>query len=259
MIDTHVHLDMDHFNCDLDLVINNANFVKSFIIPGASLSTISNAINISKKYNSVYFASGLHPNDVCKNYTSNLELVGLNSILNKCVAIGECGLDFYYLEMSEVDKIDRQIRAFIYQIELALKNNLPLILHIRDNKDNFLASQKVCEILSTYKHNKNLRGVFHCFNAYEDSLNFSDTFYYGIGGIITFKNSKLLSDILPRIKDRIILETDAPFLAPIPNRGKRNEPKFLIHIAEKIAEILNISYESAIKLTTNNARKLFNI
>lgn len=262
MIDTHTHLDMDIFSNDLESIIKDSN-IEFFIIPGACLSTISNAINISKKYANVYFASGLHPNDASEDLQS-LEILKRNSEVAKCVAIGECGLDFYYLDKNDINfykKIDRQIEAFCYQIELSLECNLPLILHVRDSRDNFLASQKVCEILQTYKnkYKEKLRGVFHCFNAYEKSLDFMDSFYYGIGGIVTFKNAKVLVNILPFIKDRIILETDSPYLAPVPHRGKRNEPKFLEYISLKVAEILNISQNEVIVLTSINAKELFRI
>lgn len=180
----------------------------------------------------------------------------------KCVAVGECGLDFYRLDSLDSTQIKAikatQIAIFKAQIEIALEYNLPLILHVRDSKENDEATTNIATILQEYYKFDNLRGVFHCFNANPKLLAFSDRFYYGIGGILTFKNAQNLVEILPKIpENRILLETDAPFLAPIPHRGKRNEPKYLVHVAEKISQILNISQEKVCQITSQNANTLF--
>ncbi|MWV61450.1 TatD family deoxyribonuclease [Helicobacter saguini] len=182
----------------------------------------------------------------------------------KCVAVGECGLDFYRLDSLDSTQIKAikamQIAIFKAQIEIALEYNLPLILHVRDSKENDEATTNIVTILQEYYKFNNLRGVFHCFNANPKLLAFSDRFYYGIGGILTFKNAQNLVEILPKIpENRILLETDAPFLAPIPHRGKRNEPKYLVHVAEKISQILNITQEKVCEITSQNAEKLFSM
>lgn len=274
IIDTHIHLDSQDFKHDIEQVISEsmqAN-VEHFIIPAASIQTLQHAITISQTYANVSYASGIHPCHVDEIMAQDIH--GNISVLaqpfhqitqsidsKKCRAIGECGLDFYHIDENDELEVAKQIQCFTMQIELALKHNLPLILHVRDSKNNYNASQKVAQILQQFRYHslaKNLRGVFHCYNACEILLDFSDMFYYGIGGIITFKNASELVNILPRIPlDRIVLETDAPYLAPMPHRGKRNESKFLGFVVTKISEILNLSEDEICSLTTTNAKRLF--
>ena len=271
IIDTHAHLDSDEFREDLDNVIEESRLcgVSDFIIPAASLDTLNHAIDIAKRYDNIYYALGIHPCCIDEIYDMSagsfrFELLE-SKISQKCKAIGECGLDFFRLS-GNIDSIKAaQIECFEYQIELALESNLPLILHVRDSKDSNEASLKVCDILRKY-HNRGygnaerLRGVFHCYNACEALLEFSDTFYYGIGGIVTFKNAQNLQEIVKKIpKDRILLETDAPYLAPIPHRGKRNESKYLVHVVDKLSELLNISKDEIERITSKNAKVLFGI
>ena len=275
MIDTHIHLDSIDFANDLMLVLERARNagIESFIIPAASIHTLKEARNIAASNNDVYYAVGIHPCHIDEIYPecntfieSNFNKQTLQILQNgleskKCKAVGECGLDFYRLENGDTKIMDLQIKAFCMQIELAIQNDLPLILHVRDSRDNKQASREVANILSSYlKKNQNLRGVFHCYNACDILLDFSSNFYYGIGGIVTFKNANELLEITPQIPiSRIVLETDAPYLAPAPHRGKRNESSFLIHIAEKLSNILNIDINGLIKTTTNNAKELFKI
>ena len=174
----------------------------------------------------------------------------------KCIAIGECGLDYFRLPEDEEEKkqnIAKQKEVFISQIEFAKKVNKPLIVHIRE------ASNDSRQILMDYNA-KEVGGVLHCFNASEHLLPLADHgFYYGIGGVLTFKNAKKLVDVLPKIpKDKLIIETDAPYLTPHPHRGKRNEPYYTVFVADKMAELLNMTRDEIEKLTTNNAIKLFN-
>ncbi|RDU73110.1 TatD family deoxyribonuclease [Helicobacter aurati] len=190
--------------------------------------------------------------------------------LESCKAVGECGLDFFRLNVNDLSleqialEVLLQFLCFCKQITFALQNNLPLILHVRDSKQHFAASLCTLKILQFYKdkakslYGTQLRGVFHCYNAHDSLLTMSEYFYYGIGGIITFKNAKEIAEILPSIPlERILLETDAPYLAPTPHRGKRNESKFLPLIVDKISEILAIPANEIQALTTNNAKKLF--
>lgn len=173
----------------------------------------------------------------------------------KCIAIGECGLDYFRLPKDEDEKklnIKKQKEVFISQIEFAKKVKKPLIIHIRD------ASNDSLEILTQFNA-KEVGGVLHCFNASEHLLPLSNHgFYFGIGGVLTFKNARKLVDILPRIpEDRIIIETDAPYLTPHPHRGKRNEPYYTTLVAQKMSEILNKSLSEIENITSLNAKKLF--
>ena len=173
----------------------------------------------------------------------------------KCIAIGECGLDYYRLPDDEEEKkenIKRQKEVFISQINLAKKYKKPLIIHIRE------ASDDSRQILIN-ENAKEVGGVLHCFNASEHLLILSEhNFYFGIGGVITFKNAKKLVEILPKIpKDKLLIETDAPYLTPHPYRGVRNEPYYTIYVAQKMAELLNMTEKQIANLTTNNAKKLF--
>lgn len=173
----------------------------------------------------------------------------------KCIAIGECGLDYYRLPEDEEEKlanIKKQKEVFISQIEFAKKYKKPLIIHIRE------ASNDSRQILIDYNA-KEVGGVLHCFNASEHLLLLAEhNFYFGIGGVLTFKNAKKLVEILPKIpKDKLLIETDAPYLTPHPHRGERNEPYYTIFVSSKMSELLNISDIEIQNLTTNNAKKLF--
>jgi TatD DNase family protein len=173
----------------------------------------------------------------------------------KCIAIGECGLDYFRLPEDEVEKaqnIKKQKEVFIAQIEFAKKVKKPLIVHIRD------ASNDSRQILVDYNA-KEVGGVLHCYNASEHLLPLAEhNFYFGIGGVLTFKNAKKLIEVLPKIpKDKLLIETDAPYLTPHPHRGERNEPYYTVFVASKMAELLEISVEEIENITTSNAKKLF--
>jgi TatD DNase family protein len=173
----------------------------------------------------------------------------------KCIAIGECGLDYFRLPENEEEKIaniKKQKEVFIAQIEFAKKFKKPLIIHIRE------ASNDSRQILIDFNA-KEVGGVLHCYNASEHLLPLSDhNFYFGIGGVLTFKNAKKLVEVLPKIpKDKLLLETDAPYLTPHPYRGERNEPYYTTLVAQKMAELLELSEDDIQNITTNNAKKLF--
>lgn len=173
----------------------------------------------------------------------------------KCIAVGECGLDYFRLPLDEEEKkqnIKKQKEVFIAQIEFAKKVKKPLIVHIRE------ASNDSRQILIDYNA-KEVGGVLHCFNASEHLLPLADhNFYFGIGGVLTFKNARKLVEILPKIpKEKLLIETDGPYLTPHPFRGKRNEPFYTIYVAKKISEILEVPEIDIKKLTTNNAIELF--
>jgi TatD DNase family protein len=256
IVDTHIHLDDARYDEDLEDVIDRAlqGGVERFIIPGADPSTLDRAVELSEKYEHIYFAIGVHPYDM-----HSFESLDFSNYVQhkKCVAIGECGLDYFRLEGSDEEKASekqRQKEVFKAQIELAKKYNKPLIVHIRD------ASRDSKEILLSNEAEK-VGGVLHCYNADEELLSLAKhQFYFGIGGVVTFKNAKKLVNVLPKIPlDKLLIETDGPYLTPTPHRGERNEPFYTTFIATKISEILEIPCEEIKSTTTKNALKLFNI
>ena len=253
IIDTHCHLDDERYKEDISKVIERAKScgVERFIIPGADPKTLKRAVELSKEYDEVYFAVGVHPYDA-QNYNRDFLKVYISH--PKCVAVGECGLDYYRLPESQEEiqmqkKLQKEI--FIDQILLANEFSLPLIVHIRE------ASSDSLEILREYAGEQG--GVLHCYNADESLLELSSkNFYYGIGGVLTFKNARKLINVYPKIPNsKLIIETDAPYLTPHPYRGKRNEPSYTKIIATKMAELSNIEQNKLELITTNNARRLF--
>ncbi len=254
IIDTHCHLDHEKYFDDIDEVIKQAqeDGIEQILIPGADLNDLPRAIELSEKYENIYFSIGVHPYDI-DNF--QIELFEKYVSHPKCLAIGECGLDYYRLPENEDEKeqnIKKQKEVFIAQIEFAKKVKKPLIVHIRD------ASNDSKQILLDYNAGE-VGGVLHCFNADEQLLSLAaHNFYFGIGGVLTFKNARKLVQVLPKIpKDKLVLETDAPYLTPHPFRGERNEPKYTSYVAKKMAELLDMEYEQINSLTTTNAKKLF--
>ncbi len=253
IIDTHTHLDHRMFLEDVEEVIERATEagVECCIIPGADPNDLNRAKELAYKYENIFYAIGVHPYDIEKFD----EAIFADLDDPKCVAVGECGLDYYRLPKDEKEKgvvKQRQKEVFMRQIEIAKEHNKPLIVHIRE------ASADAKELLEKYSGTKG--GVLHCFNASPVLLDLQDRFYYGIGGVLTFKNAKKLVEILPKIPlDRILIETDAPYLTPHPFRGKRNEPAYTRLVVQKIAELLGKSEEEIEQITTQNARRLFDL
>jgi len=253
IIDTHCHLDDERYNDDLDNVLDNAQKagVDKFIIPGADSSTLERAVEISEKYENVYFAVGVHPYDIEGYDRSYLEQFVSHP---KCVAIGECGLDYFRLPEGEdeiVKEKEAQKKVFIDQILWAKKMKKPLIVHIRESSADCLT------LLNQYAGLEG--GVLHCYNADESLLKLAKkNFYYGIGGVLTFKNAKKLINVYNKIPiNRLLIETDAPYLTPHPHRGQRNEPSYTRLVADKMAELSGQSIESIEKISTENAYRLF--
>jgi len=251
IIDTHCHLYLSYFNNEIDEFIARAkeNGVEKIYLPAINSETTDALLSLEKNYSDICVAMmGLHPCYVKSDYKDELQKV--ESLLNqrKFIAIGECGLDFYW------DKtfIKEQYLALEQQIEWALTYNLPIILHTRN------ATQETIDVIKKYK-GSNLRGIFHCFGGtVEEAKQIIDLgFYLGIGGVLTYKNAGL--DVVLKEIDLnyIVLETDAPYLSPVPNRGKTNEPANLKIIAAKIASIKNISYDEVAEVTSRNAEILF--
>lgn len=255
IVDTHCHLDDVRYNDDLDQVISRAvkEGVEKFIIPGADPKTLPRAVEIAEAYPSVFFAVGVHPYDAEHYDRKSLEAYVSHP---KCVAIGECGLDYFRLpeDKVEVEAYKRlQKEVFVDQIEWAKALKKPLIVHIRE------ASADALELLD--KHVGEQGGVLHCYNADESLLKLAKKhFYYGIGGVLTFKNARKLIHVFPKIPhEKLLIETDAPYLTPHPHRGKRNEPSYCTLIAEKMCKLSKLSRNEMEVLTTENAVALFGI
>lgn len=254
IIDTHVHLDNKQYYDDVEEVIERAlsNGVGQFVIPGADPADLPRAKELASKHKSVYYAVGMHPYDI-KNFNENT--IRTYAAYEKCIAIGECGLDYFRLPEDEAEKaaeIAAQKEVFRAHIRLANELKKPLIVHIRE------ASHDARLIL---EEEESAGGVLHCFNADEELLPLAKRgFYFGIGGVLTFKNARKLLHVLPKIpKEKLVIETDGPYLTPHPHRGQRNEPLYTSLVAEKMAALLEMPQSEIEILTTKNAQRLFGI
>jgi TatD DNase family protein len=254
-IDTHSHLYSSQFDEDRTQAINDAISagVSTILLPNISSEYTKGMLEVCGEFPENCFPMmGLHPCDVNEdNIEGELQHVEQELAKGKYIAVGEIGLDLYW----DKTKLEIQKKAFIHQIELAKKYKLPIAIHVRDS---FAEAIEIIEKLN----DESLSGVFHCFTGrVEDAqrvINLGD-FYLGIGGVLTFKNSGLDKTIAEIDLQHLILETDSPYLAPAPFRGKRNESKYIVNIAEKLAEVHQISIEKVAEITTENAKKLFEL
>lgn len=256
IIDTHIHLDDERYRDDFELMIERAREagVEAFIIPGAHPGTLDRAVELAETYHDVYFAVGVHPYDMEHFESVDFERYAAHS---KCLAIGECGLDYFRLEGSQEEKEGEKMRqdhVFRTHIRFAKKVNKPLIVHIRDASHD-------AKMILLEEEAADVGGVLHCYNADDELLSLSNqNFYFGIGGVVTFQNAKKLINILPRIpRDKLLIETDGPYLTPHPHRGKRNESAYTRFIADKMGEVLGINPAEIEALTTSNAKNLFGL
>jgi TatD DNase family protein len=254
-IDTHTHLFASEFNEDIDIVVQNAinNGVSKMLLPNIDSTTTNNMLQLCNKYPQNCFPMiGLHPCSVKKDNIEK-EILHVEEMLtkNNFIAIGEIGLDLYW----DKSTLSYQKVAFESQIKLAKKYQLPIVIHVRDS---FNEAIEIVERLN----NENLSGVFHCFTGNiqeaERIINL-ENFFLGIGGVVTFKNGGINNIINQISLDNIILETDSPYLTPTPFRGKRNESKFLVNIAQKMSEIYEIDINEIANKTSSNAKNLFKI
>lgn len=250
-IDTHTHIYDKQFSEDINEVLSVAqqHGVMEQYMPNCDSTTIESMLNVADKYPTVcYPMMGLHPCYVKENYKEELNIVGERLKNNRYIAVGEIGLDYYW----DISFKEQQIEAFNTQIDLALQYDLPIVIHSRESLSD-------CIKYVTEKQNGNLSGVFHCFggNAEEAKEIIDLGFYLGIGGVVTFKNSNLDEALKQCSLDNIVLETDAPYLAPVPYRGKRNESSYIPLIAQKLADIFETNIQNVAKATTVNAKKLF--
>ncbi len=253
-IDTHTHLFLEHFDNDRDKVVERAveNGIKKMYNPNVDISTIEKLLKISKKYpKNVFPLIGLHPGSVKKDFEKKLEKIQNYLTKEKFYGIGEVGIDLYW--ENNIKYKNEQIEAFRLQVKLAKKNKLPIVIHTRK------AFKEVFEVIDK-ENDENLFGIFHCFtgniNQAKKIIEYGG-FKLGIGGFLTYKNSRL-QKVIPKIDNNyIVLETDSPFLTPEPHRGKRNESSYLIHIAKKLAQLKCVSIENVADFTTKNAMKIF--
>jgi TatD DNase family protein len=253
LIDTHTHLYLEEFDEDRDEMVRRAidSGVQKMLLPNIDSNSIEDMMSLFKTFpENCLPMMGLHPTSVKENFEDELKIVDEWLERQKFIAIGETGIDLYW---DKTHQKEQEI-AFIHQINLAKKYKLPVVIHSRNSFDELFA------VLD--EHNSHdLTGVFHCFSGNLDQAEkiIEMGFYLGIGGVITFKNSGLDKVIDELTLDRIILETDAPFLAPVPYRGKRNESAYLSIISEKIAQIKSMTIDAVADITTENARRLFKI
>ncbi len=253
MIDTHAHIFVEEFQSDFKEVLQSAfsNGVSHIIMPAIEPKTFGRVLETSTTDNRLFCSMGVHPHNASELDDNTLSIIENNSKNSKVVAIGEIGLDYYY----DFNPPDVQKKAFIEQIRLAKKLNLPIIVHNRESDDDLL------QILQQ-EQNGDLKGVLHCFSGDVEMMKKSLElgFHISFTGNITFKKAELLREVVKETPlDRILLETDSPWMAPVPFRGKRNEPKNLSLIAAKVAEIKSISINEVIKMTTKSAFHLFKL
>ena len=253
LIDTHAHLDFPELYSKLDLIIENAknqNVLKIITI-STNLNKIGKIIQISNDYDVVYFTVGVHPNEVLKDKDyQNYSLISDISNNLKCVGIGECGLDYHF---GNEDK-DKQKLSFITQIKVARDKKLPLIIHSRD------ADEDMIDILQDEYKKGAFKAILHCFSSGKDlALCGIDLgFYISFSGIVTFKSAKLIQEIACIVpKDRILVETDAPYLAPSPYRGSVNEPKNCFYTAKFLSDIRNIDFNEFTNHLCMNSLRIF--
>ena len=251
MIDSHCHLDHEQINSDLSNVIKRSKDVgiEKLLTISTSFESFKKIKDIITEDEIIFGTIGIHPHETDNNEISVDEIVKNFNENPKIIGIGETGLDFYY---NNSDK-EKQIKSFKKHIEASIKTNSPLIIHSRNAED------ETFEILNQY-HDKKLKILMHCFTG---SKNFAERLlklnaFFSASGIITFKNSLDLQETFKFLPlDKILIETDSPYLAPVPNRGKKNEPSFLSFTAQKLADIKDLTKQEITKITTTNFNKLF--
>ena len=256
LVDTHLHLYSDEYGVEQPALLLNASQkgVQQFLLPNIDTESIQGIKKLVQEYPQIcYGMMGLHPCYVKEDYKIQLNVIKKELYNEKYFAVGEIGLDLYWDKSTfEIQKI-----AFIEQCNWAIELNLPIAIHCRESLDETI---EIVKDIQNKNENK-LIGVFHCFSGdIEQALKVIDLgFYLGVGGVLTFKNSGLAQVIEKIDLSKIVLETDGPYLAPVPHRGKRNEPEYITLVAEKLALIKNVSTELVANITTQNAKELFKI
>ncbi len=253
IFETHAHYDDKAFDEDREklLEIMHAHGIGKIINVGASLQGVRDTVALSEKYPFVYGAVGIHPDDVGNLTEEDMKELRSYCDRDKVIAIGEIGLDYYW----DKENHETQKKWFVRQMDLAKETGLPIIVHSRD------AAKDTLDIMKAERAD-HLRGVIHCYSySKEHAREYMNMGYYlGVGGVVTFKNGKRLKEVVEYAPlDYLLLETDAPYLAPEPYRGKRNCSVYLTYVAQTIAQIKGVSYETVVETTRKNAEKLFKI
>ena len=253
IFDTHAHYDDDAFDEDRDALLAGMQEagVEYIVNIGASMASSERSLALAKKFPFIYAAVGVHPDEVGELTEEKLQQLKEWSMHEKVKAIGEIGLDYYW----DKERHDLQKHWFMRQMELAHERNLPMIVHSREAAKDTLDMVVAAKPL-------NLSGIIHCYSySVEQAREYLNMGYYlGIGGVLTFKNAKKLKEVAEYAPlSRIVLETDCPYLAPVPFRGKRNDSSKLSYVAEELAAIKQVSVEEVIRITTENGKKLYGI
>ncbi len=257
LIDTHAHIYLDRFDNDREAMLARARDagVGAILMPAIDVNSIRKALALAEKHQGLFVMAALHPSETKEATDEDFRIVSAFCEHPKVVAVGESGLDYYWDRSFD----ERQHDFLKRHIQLAADRDLPLILHNRE------ASQDLVRILQEEKQASSdperIRGIFHCFGG---PASFAEEvialgFFVGLGGTLTFKNSGVSEAVRGVAMDRVVLETDAPFLAPVPHRGKRNEPAYVKLVAEKLAEVKGITVEEVERITTDNAIRLFKL
>ncbi|MBR6017771.1 MAG: TatD family hydrolase [Paludibacteraceae bacterium] len=274
MIDTHIHLDEEAYAADREEVIRRQleSGVEAMLVPGVNAESIEGVLDVCRRHKGYcYPALGFHPQDITPDWKTSWAKIeaAIRAHRDELVAIGEIGLDYHY----EPTYREEQHEAFRVQLDLAQELDLPVMIHNRDATEDTLQILRDTQIKNEkFKIKNSLRGVVHCFNGSRETAEqiLGMGFYLGIGGVLTFKNCKLaemlkdlnerrLSAQLSPLTAHLLLETDGPYLAPTPYRGQRNESRLMIHVADRLAEVLGCSSEAVIEATNRNARQLFGL
>lgn len=253
LIDSHAHLDDPKFNKDRDRLIKSLkqNDISLVINVGADVSSSIKSVKLADEYENIYAAVGVHPHSAKEMDDSTIDVLKAFAKRDKVVAIGEIGLDFHY----DNSPRDIQRKWFIEQIKLAKELNMPIIVHSRD------ADQETFDILKE-EADERLRGLLHCYSgSAEMAKDYIDLgFYISLAGPVTFKNARKPKEVAKVVPmDKLLIETDSPYLTPEPHRGKRNEPLYVRHVASMIAELRGMDFEDVGRITSENTKRLFNI
>ena len=247
LIDTHCHISSEFYDDINEVIEEDFKYVDKIIISGCEKDSIKDSINIATRYENIYVTIGYHPDQV--DYVTDSDLLELKSLLKeeKVIGIGEIGLDYYWVK----DNKEKQIELFEKQLKIAEELNLPVVIHSRD------ATEDTIKTLSKYK----VRGIIHAFSGSVETAKkyISMGYLLGIGGVVTFKNSKLYQVIEKIGVDNLVLETDSPYLTPHPHRGEKNSSKYIPLICERVAEVTGKTVDEVSKITGNNASKLFDL
>ena len=248
IFDTHSHYDDMKFNPDREMVLDTlqSQGVSLVVSCGCDIDTTQFNFDLSQKYDYIYFAAGFHPENLDGANLDDLKIIEKFAKNSKCVAIGEIGLDYHWMNSSKQEQKD----FFEVQLELANKLDMPVIVHDREAHGDTL------DILKQYKP----KGVLHCFSGSKEMAKeiIKLGMYIGLNGVVTFSNARKSLEVVKEIPlERLVLETDCPYLAPVPMRGKRNDSSYIPYTAEKIAQVLNIDTQELINITNTNGKRLF--